>query len=55
MTQEELKRLDEAAEEAFKKSYPGDAYYYVGRTSRRLFKEGFMACARWMAEQINKK
>ena len=33
--------LEEAAEEALKKAYPGDAYYYVGRPSRRLFKEGF--------------
>lgn len=29
------------AEEALKKAYPGDAYYYVGSTGRRLFKEGY--------------
>lgn len=29
------------AEEALKKAYPGDAYYYVGSIGRRLFKEGY--------------
>lgn len=37
--------------EALKKAYPGDAYYYVGRPARRLFKEGFKAGAEWMAGQ----
>lgn len=29
------------AEEALNKAYPGDAYYYIGSTGRRLFKEGY--------------
>ena len=29
------------AEEALKKAYPGDAYFYIGRTGQRLFKEGY--------------
>jgi len=29
------------AEEALKKAYPGDAYYYIGSTGGRLFKEGY--------------
>lgn len=43
--------LDEAAEETLRRAYPGDAYYYVGRPARRLFKEGFKAGAEWMAKQ----
>ena len=43
--------LDDAAEEALKKAYPADAYYYVGRTGRRLFKEGFKVGTEWMAGQ----
>ena len=49
--EEQPKGLDGAAEEAINKAYPGDAYYYVGRPARRLFKEGFKAGAKWMAEQ----
>ena len=48
---EQPQGLDGAAEEAINKAYPGDAYYYVGRPARRLFKEGFKAGAKWMAEQ----
>ena len=29
------------AEEALKKAYPGDAYYYIGSIGGRLFKEGY--------------
>ena len=53
LQQEQPQGLDEAAEEATKKAYPDDAYY-GGRSSQRLFKEGFKAGAEWMAEQLNK-
>ena len=33
--------MSKKAEEALNRAYPGDAYYYIGRTGQRLFKEGY--------------